>query len=150
MKQVRYYIWGLALVLGLGIVSCSGGADKKAAKSNSSKEMDSTVATKRRGPKFEFTKEIHKFGAVTRGEIVVCNFYYKNTGNSDLIITNVEASCGCTAVKWDKQPLAPGKEARISVEFNSSGRYGKQYKTISIFANIPETVKELVITAEVQ
>jgi hypothetical protein len=62
----------------------------------------------------------------------------------------VEASCGCTTPKYDKKPIPPGGEGKIEVEFNSSGRYGKQYKVINIFANVPEKVIELKIIANIK
>ncbi|PKQ62335.1 hypothetical protein BZG02_13240 [Labilibaculum filiforme] len=101
-------------------------------------------------PKFEFTKELHKFGDVSEGEIVVCDFFFKNIGSKDLVIKNVETSCGCTAVKWEKKPLGVGKESRIIVEFNTEGRYGKQYKVITIFSNTLTGIDELVISAQVK
>ncbi len=101
-------------------------------------------------PKFVFTKEIHKFGNVTEGEIVVCEFYFRNVGDANLIIKSIESSCGCTAVKWDKNPIKKGEESRITVEFDSKGRHGKQYKVLTIFANTKPKVKELKITATVK
>lgn len=101
-------------------------------------------------PKFEFTKEIHKFGEISEGEIVVCDFFFKNIGSKDLVIKNVETSCGCTAVKWDKKPVKVGDESNITVEFDSEGRYGRQYKVITIFCNTLSGVKELIITAQVK
>ena len=76
--------------------------------------------------------------------------HFKNTGTKSLVIHNVEASCGCTTPKYDKKPIPPGGEGKIEVEFNSSGRYGKQYKVINIFANVPEKVIELKIIANIK
>ncbi len=101
-------------------------------------------------PKFEFTKEIHKFGKISEGEIVVCEFYFKNTGNANLIIKAIESSCGCTNIKWKKQPIKVGEESKITVEFDSKKRHGKQYKVLSIFANTKRKVKELKITATIK
>ncbi|MFA8434578.1 MAG: DUF1573 domain-containing protein [Marinifilaceae bacterium] len=143
---MNYRVVLISIFVSCALLACSHNGAKNSSKGRPSQ---GSKVEKRHGAKFEFTKEIHKFGAVSEGEILVCNFYYKNSGSEALIISDVETSCGCTAVKWDRKPLAPGKEAKISVEFNSAGRYGKQYKTVSIFANIPEKVKELIITAEV-
>ena len=49
-----------------------------------------------------------------------------------------------------KLPFAPGKEGKIEIAFNSEGRYGKQYKEIRIFANIPEKQVTLSFTATVK
>ena len=42
------------------------------------------------------------------------------------------------------------KEGKIEIAFNSEGRYGKQYKEIRIFANIPEKQVILSFTATVK
>ena len=39
---------------------------------------------------------------------------------------------------------------KIEIAFNSEGRYGKQYKEIRIFANIPEKQVILSFTATVK
>jgi len=101
-------------------------------------------------PKLVFSKEIHKFGVVSEGEIVVCEFYFRNTGHANLVIQSIESSCGCTAVNWDKKPIKVGEESKIIVEFDSSGRQGKQYKVLTIFANTKRKVKELKISATVK
>lgn len=100
--------------------------------------------------KFAFTKEIHKFEEISEGEILVCEFYFRNVGNTNLIIKSIESSCGCTVVKWKKKPLKVGEESKITVEFNSKGRHGKQYKVLTIFANTKRKVKELKITATIK
>lgn len=99
--------------------------------------------------KITSNKTIHDFGSIKQGEILAYSFYIENVGDSNLVINKIESSCGCTVVKWEKKPLLPKRKMKIEVEFNSSGRYGKQYKVISIFANVPNKVYELIITAEV-
>lgn len=108
------------------------------------------VDEKQTYPKFEFTKKIHKFGEISEGEIVVCEFYFKNVGDSNLIIRTIESSCGCTVVKWKKKPIKVGEESKITVEFDSKDRHGKQYKVLSIFANTKRKVEELKITATIK
>ena len=100
--------------------------------------------------KFEAEEKSFNFGDMQEGEIVVHTFHFKNTGKKSLVILNVESSCGCTIPKYDKKPIPPGGEGKIEVEFNSSGRFGKQYKVINIFANVPEKVIELKIIANIK
>ena len=99
--------------------------------------------------KVEVKEPSHNFGTLLSGEIVKHTFYIKNTGKNNLIIQNIETSCGCTSPKYDKKPIPPGKEGKIEIEFNSLGRIGKQYKAIYVFANIPEKVVTLNITANI-
>lgn len=98
----------------------------------------------------EWRKKSWDFGTITAGEEVSHTFYYKNTGDHNLIVKKIETGCGCTTAGYDKTPLAPGKEGKIEIAFNSKGRFGKQYKEIRIFANIPEKVSILNFTANVK
>ena len=98
----------------------------------------------------EWNKKNWDFGDIAEGEEVSHTFYYKNTGEHQLLIKNTETGCGCTTVTYDKAPIAPGKEGKIEIAFNSKGRYGKQYKEIRIFANIPEKQVTLSFTANVK
>ena len=100
-------------------------------------------------PKIEFANDTHDFGVIIQGEKVSHTFKYKNTGGSDLIIREIKATCGCTVVKFSKDPLAPGEEGTIEVVFNSERRNGIQHKTVFIWANTQPNRNEISISAEV-
>ena len=100
--------------------------------------------------RIEFTKKSHNFGDITEGETVSHTFFFKNTGEHNLIIRKIETGCGCTTVSHSDKPVKPGKEGKIEIAFNSSGRYGKQYKEISIFANVPQKKITLNFSANVK
>lgn len=87
------------------------------------------------GPKIVVQQPEHDFGDIVQGERVSHNFVITNTGGDILKITNVRASCGCTAVLPDKRELAPGEATNIKVEFDSKGRIGKQNKIVYITSN---------------
>ena len=106
-------------------------------------------------PELSFETLRHNFGDIIQGETVSHQFVFTNTGEGDLIISNAKGSCGCTVPKWPKKPIAPGKKAEIKVTFNSSGREGKQKKTVTLVTNaIPNTkvltISGLVIVPEKQ
>ncbi|WP_372752235.1 DUF1573 domain-containing protein [Labilibaculum sp.] len=136
------------ILLGL-IVQCTSNKSTKQNQQATREKVAKEIIPTKGFPKFEFSEEIHKFGEITEGEIVVCDFFFKNVGSKDLVINNIETSCGCTAVQWEKKPIRVGEESHLTVEFNSKGRYGIQYKVITIFSNTLTGSKELVITAQV-
>lgn len=138
------------LIVSLPLVSCKQSVQAGAKSKNELPQNNGKVDGEKAYPKFAFTKEIHKFGTISKGEIVVCEFYFKNSGNANLIIKSIESSCGCTVIKWKKQPIKVGEESKITVEFDSKKRHGKQYKVLSIFANTKRKVKELKITATIK
>lgn len=114
------------------------------------KPTEETNNTPLQETKIEFKQSLFNFGDISAGEIVTHSFYFKNIGEHNFVIKNIETTCGCTVVNYDKAPVKPGGEGRIEIEFNSSGRYGKQYKEISIFANIPGKVVTLKIIANIK
>ena len=68
-------------------------------------------------------------------------FRFKNIGQSNLIISSAQGSCGCTVPQWPKEPIKPGEKGEIEVVFNSEGKSGLQNKTITLVANtIPNTI----------
>ncbi len=85
--------------------------------------------------KITFEKKSHDFGIVEEGVQATITFTFKNTGNSDLVLNSVKASCHCTTPKWTKEPVAPGEEGTITAVYNSKGRPGNFTKTITVSHN---------------
>jgi hypothetical protein len=100
-------------------------------------------------PEITFAKTEHDFGRLIQGEQVVYVFRFTNTGNSDLLISKVSASCGCTASKYTREPVKPGKEGKIEVTFDSNGQRGIQNKTITVLTNGRPQTTVLRIKAQV-
>lgn len=88
-------------------------------------------------PKTEitFADTKHDFGTIKEGEIVRHSYKFKNTGSSPLYIANTIASCGCTTPTFSKEPIMPGQEGEIVVEFNSKGRKGMNQKNVLVVSN---------------
>ncbi len=88
-------------------------------------------------PKTElsFNDTKYSFGQIREGEIVKHAFHFRNSGKAPLLISQAVASCGCTVPSFPKEPIPPGGEGDILVEFNSSHRKGHQQKNILIFSN---------------
>lgn len=108
-----------------------------------------TTPDKSKLPQFKFKETSFDFGVLVEGEKVAHTFRYKNVGKSDLIISSVSTTCGCTVPHYSKEPLKPGEEADLEVVFSSSGKHGMQHKTITILANTQPNRTYLDITAEV-
>lgn len=97
----------------------------------------------------KFTKEKHDFGKLAEGPVAVYNFEIQNTGKAPVIITNAQASCGCTTPEWPKEPILPGAKALIKVGYNTSGRPGPFTKTITVVSNAENATTILEIKGNV-
>lgn len=90
------------------------------------------------GPKISAHPFEYNFGDIVQGEEVSYPFTITNSGGDVLVITNVRASCGCTAAEPDKKELKPGESTKIKVTFNSKGRVGPQVKSVYVSSNDPD------------
>src|SRR5688572_5343578 len=73
---------------------------------------------------FRFEKEVHDFGSIKEGEQATYTFKFTNIGKEPLVISNVQASCGCTTPNWTKEPVKPGESGTVIATYNSKGRPG--------------------------
>lgn len=135
-KQMRK-IWFAslaALLVMAGITSCQG--EQKQLPSNLiNNPKSATTEQSSEFPEITFAKLEHDFGRLIQGEIVSYVFKFTNTGKSDLVISKVSASCGCTASKYTKDVIKPGGEGKLEVTFDSNGQKGIQNKTVSVLTN---------------
>jgi hypothetical protein len=92
----------------------------------------------------------HDFGDIFQGDRVEHTFKFTNTGSKELVITNVEVTCGCTTPKgWPRDPIAPGESGELTISFNSSGKIGKQNKVITLTSNSVGSLNQVMFTANV-
>lgn len=102
------------------------------------------------GAVLEVADDAYDFGVIEEGEKVEHEFTFTNTGSSPLIISNVQASCGCTTPEYSKNPIAPGDQGLVKVVFNSAGQLGKQHKVITVTSNAASRNTLLHLRGEVQ
>jgi len=89
-------------------------------------------------PVASFNTTSYDFGDMKSGDKKEYTFELSNKGKRDLIIRNVRSSCGCTAVSPSKNVIAPGETAPIKVVFDSTGKKGRQSKTVTVITNDPK------------
>jgi hypothetical protein len=118
--------------------SCNQGRTKS---SNLNSTTDTAIIS--------FTEYEHDFGKVIEGEKVALTFTFENKGKGPLIISSVTTTCGCTVAKYDSKPISSGNSGTVEIVFDSSGKSGKQTKTISIHSNASKPIILLKISGEV-
>ena len=137
----------VAIVL---FISCADATSKiKNFETEDVKINDSDILSQNELPIFSFEEEEWNFGAIRDGDVVDHDFTFTNTGKAPLIISSAQGSCGCTVPKYSNEPIAPGSDGVISVQFNSKGKVGSQEKTVTLSANTVPNTKILKIRAQV-
>lgn len=99
---------------------------------------------------FEFKEMEVQFGTIKQGDKFETDFVFTNTGKAPLKIASAQGSCGCTVPEYPKDPIAPGATGKIHVTFNSAGKMGDQYKTITIQANTRPNPIRLAVKGKVE
>jgi hypothetical protein len=133
---------GFLVLFAAAIGGCSGSPGKSA-------EGPSLQKSETARAELVFRNYSHDFGKVTEGEKVGYIFSYENKGSGNLVITSATVSCGCTVPKYDSKPVPPGGSGNLEVVFDSSGRKGKQTKSVTVASNASKPLILLQITAEV-
>jgi len=129
------------LFIGLFIASLTSIAQEK--KTASIGEVK-PVAASATAAEIAFSKDLHDFGTINKGDNGTIEFNFKNTGKEPLIISNAQGSCGCTVPVWPKEPIAPGASSSIKVTYDTK-RVGAFTKTVTITSNAVTSSKTITI-----
>ncbi|MCG2617112.1 DUF1573 domain-containing protein [Terrimonas sp. NA20] len=130
----------ILLVVAAGLFACQS-ADQKAAPAMSIDAKDAAKKDTANYTTIQWLDSTFKdLGKIKEGETVEVSFRFKNSGDKNLVITNVYASCGCTVPEKPEKPYAPGEEGVIKAKFDSRGRpKGEQRKTVFVDATTAPT-----------
>jgi hypothetical protein len=96
------------------------------------------------------TYDLGKIKGSTQNEV---EFKFTNEGKSDLLLRNIRATCGCTAIQQGNQGVGikPGESSSIKAVFNSGSYKGKVTKAIYVYTNDPKNSEVvLMLNAEVE
>jgi hypothetical protein len=96
-----------------------------------------------------FEKTIHDYGTITNGADGSCEFKFNNPAKLPLILSNVQASCGCTVADWPKEPILPGISGSIKVKYNTTIN-GAFNKFITVTSNAINSTVNLQIRGSVK
>ena len=95
-----------------------------------------------------FEKTIHDYGTLAFGGDGNCEFKFTNPAKLPLILSNVQASCGCTIADWPKEPILPGKSGSIKVKYNTNIP-GAFTKSVTVSSNAINPTVILIIKGNV-
>jgi hypothetical protein len=101
-------------------------------------------------PRLTFEKVRHDYGNIKEADgKQEAIFEFTNTGDSVLVITKVQPSCGCTASDWTKSPVPAKGKGFVKAVFDPHSQSGHFTKSVSVFSNSRPSVVVLVIEGQV-
>ncbi|HEU5166415.1 MAG TPA: DUF1573 domain-containing protein [Chitinophagaceae bacterium] len=96
----------------------------------------------------KFNVDRYDFGKIKQNVPAVYTFEITNKTDKPLVIENAHASCGCTTPEYQKDPIAPGKTAKLKVQYNAANLAHFDKAVYVKFAGVDEE-KTLGISGEV-
>ena len=91
--------------------------------------------------KFETTTK--DYGDIPQGIPATTVFTFTNTSANPIALTNVQKSCGCTEPTYSKEPVLPGKSAKISATYNAAAPGGFA-KSLTVTTSENETYSLII------
>ena len=84
------------------------------------------------GSQITFSKYEHDFGTVKKGKKLKQSFYFVNSGDAPLVISNAKGSCGCTIPFFPKDPIQPGEKGQIDIEIDANNKESDKVFEVSV------------------
>ena len=111
-------------------------------------QVPTMVAQPSLNPEFvQFKVTAHDFGNVKQNVPASYTFEFKNVGNRDISLINVQASCGCTTPNWKGGVYKPGETAQITATYNaaSEGYFSKNVTVTTSEGVTPLNISGMVL-----
>lgn len=101
-------------------------------------------ANDKKGPQFTWENDRYDYGTVYVDEIPETKMAisFSNTGDEPLILSNVRACCGTRVTQWPREPILPGEEGTINIEFRLAPRPQRISRTVTVTYNNEQSPTE--------
>jgi len=118
-------------------------------KPNEAMEREKQIATMPKTTLYFYDTK-HSFGEIKEGDVVKYPYRFKNTGPNPLMISKVDVTCGCTVPSFSKEPIQPGGEGEIMIQYNSAHHPGHQQKNVMVHSNAQQESISISFDADVK
>lgn len=145
MKSFKLTLFAVA---GAFMMSFAANAQTAAKPAVSAVKASTTEAQNMQPSKITWKEDSFNFGDIEKSKPVSHEFAFKNTTDQTILITNVKASCGCTATNYTKTPIKPGESGNVTATYNAHNP-GNFNKTITVTTSDSDVKKVLSIKGKV-
>jgi len=97
---------------------------------------------------FSWAQTVFDFGSIPKNVPVTHTFKFTNNGKDPLIISSVQASCGCTVTDYSKDPILPGGSGYVKATYDAA-KIGVFNKTVTVNANTDGDAVQLTVKGTV-
>ena len=149
----------LAMVAATALLSACGGKNRAAADStNDILSANMALLDGEQVPDYDlrtndsllrFEATVADLGRMKIGQKKDVAFKFVNVSSAPAVITRLVTTCGCTSAEYEKRPIMPGKESKISVGFEPEEK-GVFFKKIFIYYARGSSPLEIAIKGEVR
>ena len=108
-------------------------------------------ADDKKGPQLKLKQEIVDIGVLYTDELepYKMEIEFTNEGKEPLIISFVRGCCGTRIKEWTKEPIMPGENGKVEIEFRLAPRPHRISRTVTIMSNDSDGMKVFRIRGEV-
>lgn len=109
------------------------------------------ISQESNGPKLKWEQDRKDYGTLYVDDLPKTQLAIKftNEGNQPLIVSQVRACCGTRVTSWTREPIMPGQEGVIQVEFMLSPRPHRISRTVTATTNSENPTSIFRIVGEV-
>ena len=144
MKKIilLLFVCAFALPITIGVIGTAVAQQPLASNARPQVEFINEVGA------FNWAETSFDFGQIKVNSPVTHEFSFVNAGDAPLVITSVQASCGCTVTKYSKDPISPGSSGFVTATYDAA-KVGVFTKTVTVQANTDGGSVLLTIKGEV-
>lgn len=125
-----------AVLLGLFLWGCGGEPAAVQTTPTAQSPQPAPPAPTPAAPSLAFERRIEPLGAVYDAVEYKVRFPFVNRGDAELVIGEVQVTCGCTTTQLDRRNFGPGEGSEIEIVYKPAGR-GPVRRTVHVHSNDP-------------
>ncbi len=101
----------------------------------------SLLAQEKKGPEFSWEEGSYDYGIVYLDDMpeTKLDIKFSNTGDEPLVLSHVRACCGTRVKEWPREPIKPGEEGIIKIEFRLAPRPHRINRSVTATSNMKNT-----------
>ena len=113
--------------------------------------MGVAISQDKKGPELKWNLERYDYGTIYLDDIpeTKLDIKFTNDGNEPLVLSHVRACCGTRVHSWTREPIMPGDEGTIQIEFRLAPRAHRISRTVTVTSNADPTTSVFRIVGEV-